>query len=88
MENLAKIDLAAELEELKRGQQQTLAFLRKHGHELDLGEWLSIRDYAKKHRMSIQRVHNWIERGKIPADCVEELPMFNNIRMVRDRHYK
>ena len=83
-----KIDLIAELEEIKRGQQQTLNFLKSHGHELDLGEWLSVRDYAKKYGTSIQVVVNWINRGIIPADCVEDLPMFNNIRLVRDKVYK
>ncbi|KAA9349034.1 helix-turn-helix domain-containing protein [Larkinella humicola] len=83
-----KIDLTAELEEIKRGQQQTLDFLKSHGQELDLGEWLSVRDYAKKYGVSIQVVVNWINRGIIPADCVEDLLMFNNIRMVQDKVYK
>ncbi|GAB3284369.1 hypothetical protein GCM10027347_61300 [Larkinella harenae] len=82
------LNLAAELEDIRRGQEKTLAFLKEHGHELDIGEWLSIRDYAKKYSITTQVVTNWIDRGKIPADCVEELPMFNNIRMVRDREYR
>ncbi|WP_421826092.1 hypothetical protein [Larkinella sp.] len=55
---------------------------------MDLDEWLSVRDYAKKYGVSIQVVVNWINRGIIPADCVEDLPMFNHIRMVRDKVYK
>lgn len=76
------------LEENKRMTQSTIAFLRAHGHELDLGDWLTIANYAKKYGVDSHVVTNWIRRGVIPADCVVELPVFNNIRMVRDQAYK
>lgn len=76
------------LEESKQATQSTLAFLRAHGHELDLGDWLTIVNYAKKYGVDSHVVTNWIRRGVIPADCVVELPVFNNIRMVRDQAYR
>ena len=76
------------MEEMKRGREQTLAFLRQHGYELDLGEWLTLSAYAEKYGVTPQVVENWITSGVIPPDCIEDLPMFNDIRMIRDQPYE
>lgn len=85
MNSKKKIDLDAVLEELNRGQEETLAILRAHGHDLDLGEWISIEDYAKKYGLTLQQVQQLVEESTIPSACIAELPMFKNIRMIRDQ---
>ena len=68
--------------------QQTGEMLWQNGIDYDLGEWLSIANYARKYGVSTHVVHNWLRRGVIPADCSIELAVFNNIRMVKDRPYR
>ncbi len=76
------------LDEFKRGRDETLGILKAHGYELDLGDWLTIVNYSKKYGIDSHVVTNWIRRGVIPTDCVVELPVFNNIRMIRDQAYR
>lgn len=67
---------------------ETDNMLRLNGIEYDLGEWLTIANYAKKHKVSTNVVSNWIDRGIIPESCVIEMKVLNNIRMIKDRVYK
>ncbi len=58
------------------------------GLTIDLGPWMTITNYAKKYDLTTQQVTTWINRGIIPADCVEILPELNDIRLVKDKVYK
>lgn len=67
--------------------QQTTDLLRLDGITYDPGEWLTIPNYAKKYGIDTHTVTDWIRRRVIPTDCVVELPVLNNIRMVKDQPY-
>lgn len=83
-----KIDFAAEFAEFRRESEESLKILVEHGFVLDTTQWLTIARYAKKYDVSQQVVVNWISRGVVPADCVQEIPELNNIRLVKDQPYR
>lgn len=68
--------------------QLTEEAILMNGQRYDLGEWLTIANYAKKYGVSTHVVTNDIRRGKIPADSVIELTKINNTRMIKDQLYK
>jgi hypothetical protein len=67
---------------------ETADLMQINGMTYNLGEWLTIANYAKKYSVDTHVVTNWIRRETIPADCVVEIPVLNNIRMVKDRPYR
>ena len=75
-------------DEGERERQKTDDLLRLNGITYDLGEWLSIANYAKKYGVDTHVVTNWIRRQTIPADCVIEIPVLNNMRMIKDQPYR
>lgn len=81
-------DLNAELLRAEAQSDASIAEIKRLGLKVDLGPWLTIASYAKKYDLSTQVISNWIKRGTIPADCVEDLPELNNIRLVKDQVYK
>ena len=83
-----KIDFNAELAEIQRQSEESLKILTEHGFVLDTTEWLTIARYAKKYGVSQQVVVNWINRGVVPANCVEEIEELNNIRLIKDQPYR
>lgn len=85
---MTKIDFNAELAEIQRQSEESLKILTEHGFVLDTTEWLTIARYAKKYDVSQQVVVNWISRGIVPADCLQEIPELNNIRLIKDRSYR
>ncbi|GAA4458310.1 hypothetical protein GCM10023189_30350 [Nibrella saemangeumensis] len=76
-----------ELADIQSRTAETLSFLETQGHRLNLAEWVTIAKYAQQHNLSTQVVTNWINRGKIPHDCVIEVPELNNLRLIKDQTY-
>lgn len=72
----------------ERELAETADLLRVNGITYDLGEWLTIANYAKKYNVDTHVVTNWIRRETIPADCIVEIAPMNNIRMIKDRPYR
>lgn len=76
------------IEESRRESDESLKILTAHGFVLDTSIWLTIKRYADKYNLSQQVVVNWINRGVIPADAVQDVPELNNIRLVKDQVYR
>jgi hypothetical protein len=75
-------------EELINQAEYQLA-LERGGIRYQMGEWLTLRDYAKRFGLpNTMVVTNWIARGIIPPENVLELPELNDIRLVRAIPYK
>ncbi|GAB2771049.1 hypothetical protein GCM10027275_12210 [Rhabdobacter roseus] len=62
-------------------------FLMKEGKILELDNWLSITEYAKKYNLSTQNVSQWIRRGVISEDDYIEIGKFGK-KLVRDVPYR
>lgn len=83
-------------DELKRAEATlatSLAYLQSRGVNLpasllDMSDWLTIKRYAEKYKVSTQVVTNWIARGVIAADCVRDVPELNDLRLVKDQIYR
>ena len=43
-------------------------------------KYMTVRDYAKKHDVTIKTVYNWIESGRIPKDGIKRVL---NVTLVR-----
>ncbi len=76
------------IEETRRESDESLKILTATGFVLDTAIWLTIKRYADKYNLSQQVVVNWINRGVIPADAVQDVPELNNIRLVKDQVYR
>lgn len=59
-----------------------------NGDIIDLTEWLTIKEYAKKFGKSDKLVYNWIRRGVVPIDNVRVVKELNNIRLIKAVPYK
>ena len=81
-------DVSATLADIQARTEKTLKVITPLGFVLDTSDWLTIARYAKKYGISTQLVNKWIERGVIPADCVETLTELNNIKLVKDQLYR
>jgi hypothetical protein len=82
------VDFQAELLEMKHHRMETLKIITQHGFVPDDSNWLTIARYAEKYGISPDLVNDWIDSGIIPTDCVDELPVLNNIKMVKDQSYR
>lgn len=76
------------LSQYQRESAQSLKLLTEQGFVLDTTEWLTVKRYAQKYGLTVNVVINWINRGVIPADCVQTLPELNNLRLVKDQPYR
>lgn len=56
-------DLARFLQE----SDAAIQLARESGVQVDLTQWLTIKRYAQRYRLTTQVVTNWIVRGIIPA---------------------
>jgi hypothetical protein len=83
-----QVDSDAMLSESERLTAETLKIITPLGFVLDTAHWLTIARYAKKYGVTTHVVNNWIKRGIIPADCIEELPEINNTRLIKDQPYR
>lgn len=84
MEGL-KQELRAIREEAEMATKGTILY---EGEEYQLGEWVTIADYARLHNIKINRVTNWINRQVIPAQNVKVFPELNNLKLLRNQPYK
>jgi hypothetical protein len=82
------IDFEAERLKIERQSEETIKVLTARGHVLDTSEWLTIARYADKYGLATNVVSNWIARGIVPPDCVEQLPVLNNIKLIKDQPYR
>jgi hypothetical protein len=82
------MDFRAERLQVERQTEETLKIITANGFELDTSEWMTISRYAQKYGLATNVVSNWIARGIIPADCVTELPVLNNIKLIKDQQYR
>lgn len=64
-------------------------FLLSQGKGIDLGEWITIKNYVKRFGLSGENVvTNWIRRGIIPAENVMIIEELNGIRLIKAVPYK
>ena len=59
-----------------------------NGDVIDLKEWVTIKEYARKFGKSDKVIHNWIRRGVVPAGNVRVVPELNDIRLIKAIPYK
>ncbi len=83
-----ELDLTAELEQFKRESDRSIKLATEAGIVVDTAQWLTIKRYAQRYNLTTQVVTNWLSRGVIPEDCTMVLPELNDLRLVKDQHYK
>ncbi|QHV99244.1 hypothetical protein [Spirosoma endbachense] len=89
VKNEGLANLLKETDELIKEIKAGDAYMVVNGKKIDFSEWVTLKEYAKRHNLeSINVVTNWIRRGIIPAEDVREYSFLNNLRMIRDKEYK
>lgn len=59
-------------------------FLVLQGEGIDLADWVTTKEYAKRFGLSSTNViTNWIRRGIIPPENIRVVEAFNNIRLIK-----
>ncbi|AYQ31399.1 hypothetical protein [Runella sp. SP2] len=80
----AQNQLAAALAASREARQSAIALLMSEGETIELSDWVTIKEYAKRFNLeSTNVVSNWIKRGIIPAENVREIPELNNIKLIK-----
>ncbi|RRA99501.1 hypothetical protein [Larkinella rosea] len=52
--------------------KEALRYLRSEGIEIDLGSWISVKEYVKRFHLKDESVvKDWVRRGIIPPDHVD-----------------
>lgn len=84
MESVRKI-----LEDVEKLQAEVYAFLKIGKEDLNLEEWITIKEYVKRHNLSgLNVVHNWIKRGVVPPENLRRISQLNDIQLIKDVVYK
>lgn len=69
--------------------KEATAFLESQGKRYSLSEWVTLKQYAKRHELeSISVISNWINRGIIPAEDILIVEELNDLKLIRDKVYK
>lgn len=64
-------------------------YIQQNGIRYDLNEWISFREYIQRHELkSTSVLNNWISRGIIPANCVVEIAVLNDLKLIHDHTYQ
>ena len=59
------------------------------GNAIDLGKWVTIKKYCNLFGIKdTQVVSNWIKRGVIPPENVQEIEELNGLKLIRAIDYK
>lgn len=81
--------MAAELIAQSRATRKEVQdFLYNNGEVIDLGKWVTAKEYGERFGVSINRVTNWIKRGVIPKENVRRIKALNDIRLIKAVPYK
>lgn len=84
--NAELANLLAETDELIK---ETESYLQANGVTYHLSEWVTLKEYAKRHNLETTNVvSNWISRGTVTPDDIRDFPELNNLRLIRDKEYK
>jgi len=88
METEAKKQLKAALASSKIAQENAIALLTAEGEKIELADWITIKEYARRFELeSTNVVSNWIKRGIVPANNIRDFPELN-IRLIKAVAYK
>lgn len=69
--------------------QEAANYLETQGKRYSLSEWITLKEYAKRHRLdSISVISNWINRGIIPAEDILIVEELNGLKLIKDKVYK
>lgn len=69
--------------------QDASSYLVSQGKQLNFSEWVTMKEYAKRHELdSISVLSNWINRGIIPAEDIQVIEELNGLKLIRDKIYK
>ena len=80
--------LKKEFDEADRLHEEAMVFLYNNGEKLDLGKWVTAKEYSERFGVKINRVTNWIRRGIIPPENVRRIKALNDIRLIKAVPYK
>ena len=81
-------DFNRDLAHFLRESDAAIQLARESGVQVDLTQWLTIKRYAQRYKLTTQVVTNWITRGIIPAECTMSLPELNDLRLVKNQPYR
>lgn len=84
-----KEELAELLAESRAARQEAINLLITNGEKIDLGEWVTAKEYARRFGLeSTNVVTNWIRRGVIPPENVRVVAELNDLRLIKAIPYK
>lgn len=69
--------------------QEATNFLEVQGKRYSLSEWITLKEYAKRHRLhSISVLSNWINLGIITNNDILIIEELSALKLIRDKIYK
>ena len=64
-------------------------YIQQDGIVYDLTEWLTFRTYIQRHGINSTSVlNNWISRGIVLPECVVEIAVLNDLKLIRNQVYQ
>ncbi len=79
-----KVEMKRLLAEAQATRKEATAYLLSKGEVVDLGEWVTIKNYCRMFGIeNSETVTNWIRRGIIPPENVQVVEELNNLRLVK-----
>lgn len=77
------------VERSRIARDEAADYLYNHGETLDLGKWVTLKEYKERFGLkSINVLTNWIRRGVIPPENVRIVKALNGIRLVKAVPYR
>ncbi len=82
-------DIARGLREIESDILEiTSSKLTVMGKEYNLGEWITLKDYAVKYNITMSNLSMWIKRNVVPNDSIIVIPELNHMKLVKDQPYE
>ena len=92
METLKKQTISEEVKTLlndsKNERNAILSQLKLGEESYNLGEWITVKNYAQKFGMDVHVIYNWIRRKKIPEDNIVIVEELNGLMLIKAIPYK
>ncbi|WP_149244209.1 hypothetical protein [Dyadobacter sp. 32] len=73
----------------RAAREEAADYLFNNGETLDLGKWVTLKEYKERFGLkSINVLTNWIRRGIIPPENVRIVKALNGLRLVKAVPYR
>ncbi len=83
-EVIEKTEIDVAIERADAALERAVNYLHANGVDYQLSEWVTIKKYCQMYGIKDTNVvSNWIRRGIVPADNIQEIEELNGLKLIK-----